>query len=109
MRYSDGTITGLDGRPIRVASEHQILVYLLQSDEAIYMTHVYNNICRELGHLCHPLCWYHDEVNVECDPENAEYVKKRMEEIFRETGEQLNINIEMPGNGLIGKNWYDIH
>ena len=109
VRYSDGYITGLDGRPIRVPSEHQILVYLLQSDEAIYMTHVYNTICKELGHLCKPLCWYHDEVNVECSPENAEEVKQKMEVIFSRVGEELGINIEMPGNGLIGKNWFDIH
>lgn len=108
-RKNHGHIIGLDGRPIKVESEHQLLVYLLQSDEAIYMSHVYNNICRELKGICHPLAWYHDEVNVECNPEDAEYVKKRMEEIFFETGKQLNIKCPLPGSGKIGYNWYDIH
>src|SRR5690606_8878714 len=41
MEYFDGIITGLDGRPIKVPSEHQLLVYLLQSDEAIHMSKAY--------------------------------------------------------------------
>lgn len=39
--YYDGWIRGLDGRPIFISSEHQILVYMLQSDEAIMMTAAY--------------------------------------------------------------------
>jgi hypothetical protein len=42
MEYYDGKITGLDGRPIIVPSEHMLLVYLLQSDEAVMMSKAFN-------------------------------------------------------------------
>jgi len=41
LEYYDGWIVGLDGRPILIESEHAILVYLLQSDEAIMMAAAY--------------------------------------------------------------------
>src|SRR5690606_28681485 len=42
MEYHKGWIRGLDGRPVHIASEHQVLVYALQSDEAIMMSAAYN-------------------------------------------------------------------
>lgn len=65
MEYFNGTITGLDGRPIRVPSEHQLLVYLLQSDEAIMMTAAYNKFKKDMdkkyvfGVDYGIVCWYH--------------------------------------------------
>lgn len=41
VRYKNGWITGLDGRPIYIESEHAVLVYCLQSDEALMMTYAY--------------------------------------------------------------------
>lgn len=65
MEYFNGVITGLDGRPIRVPYEHQLLVYLLQSDEAIMMAMAYVKLCRDLakkykyGVDYGVVCWYH--------------------------------------------------
>lgn len=65
MEYFDGYITGLDGRPIKVPYEHQLLVYLLQSDEAIMMAMAYVKVCRDLnkkykyGEDFGVVCWYH--------------------------------------------------
>lgn len=66
MEYYDGSITGLDGRPIKVPFEHQILVYLLQSDEAILMQAAYNKTHKDLekaGYIYGKdygfVCWYH--------------------------------------------------
>ena len=65
MEYYDGWITGLDGRPIYIASEHAILVYLLQSDEAIMMSKAYCLLNERLGAKYKygedygVLCWYH--------------------------------------------------
>ena len=73
MEYYDGWITGLDGRPIYVSSEHAILVYLLQSDEAIMMSKAYCLLCERLsakyeyGRQWGVVCWYHDEYTIECD------------------------------------------
>lgn len=66
MEYFNGTITGLDGRPIKVPYEHMLLVYLLQSDEAIMMATAYvyfHKRMERLGYSCGKewamICWYH--------------------------------------------------
>jgi DNA polymerase III epsilon subunit-like protein len=115
MEYFDGTIKGLDGRPIRIPSEHQLLVYLLQSDEAIMMTAAYNKFCKEMANVYvwgrdyGVLCWYHDEYTVECRPEIAERVQKIAEEAIEWAGRYYKIPCPHVGQGKIGKNWYDIH
>jgi DNA polymerase I-like protein with 3'-5' exonuclease and polymerase domains len=115
MEYYDGTITGLDGRPIRVPSEHQILVYLLQSDEAIHMAKAYCILCAELekkyvwGVDYGIVCWYHDEYTIECREEIAQDVKRISEDAIRLAGEYYKIKCPHAGEGAIGKNWYSIH
>jgi DNA polymerase I-like protein with 3'-5' exonuclease and polymerase domains len=115
MEYFDGFITGLDGRPIKVPFEHQLLVYLLQSDEAIMMTKAYNKMCADLNNkYVHGVdygvvCWYHDEYTVECREEIAEDVKKICEGAIPWAGEFYKISCPHLGQGAIGKNWYSIH
>lgn len=115
MEYYDGIITGLDGRPIRVTSEHQLLVYLLQSDEAIHMSKAYCIMNARLnekytwGVDYGVVCFYHDEYSAECIPEIAEDVKFIMEDSIREAGEYFNILCPHAGEGNIGKNWYEVH
>lgn len=115
MEYYNGTITGLDGRPIIVPSEHQVLVYLLQSDEAIHMTAAYNFMWKRLeakyeyGKDFGIVCFYHDEVNLECREEIAEDVKNIMEQCIADAGTFFKMKCPHKGNGLIGKNWYDVH
>lgn len=115
MQYYDGTITGLDGRPIKVPYEHQLLVYLLQSDEAIMMSKAYCKMCSDLnkkyvwGVDYGIVCWYHDEYTVECREEIAEEVKAITEAAIGWAGDFYNIPCPHLGQGAIGKNWYDIH
>lgn len=115
MEYFDGTIIGLDGRPIVVPSEHMILVYLLQSDEAIMMTRAYNTVWRKLsekykfGEDFGVVCFYHDEIDVECRAEIADDVRKISEDAIVEAGEFYKIPCPHKGEGKIGKNWYEIH
>lgn len=115
MEYYDGYITGLDGRPIQVPYEHQLLVYLLQSDEAIMMQGAYNKLCKDLekkyvyGVDYGVVCWYHDEYTVECRKEIAEDVKRISENAIVWAGKFFNIVCPHVGAGAIGRNWYDIH
>lgn len=115
MEYYEGVITGLDGRPIKVPSEHQILVYLLQSDEAIHMAKAYCILCAELekkyvwGVDYGVVCWYHDEYTIECREEIAEDVKRISEDAIRLAGEYYGIKCPHAGEGAIGRNWYAIH
>lgn len=115
MEYFNGKITGLDGRPITVPSEHQLLVYLLQADEAIHMAKAYCKVCADLrekyiwGVDYGVVCWYHDEFTIECREEIAEDVKLISENAIKWAGEFFNITCPHAGEGNIGKNWYDIH
>jgi DNA polymerase III epsilon subunit-like protein len=115
MEYFDGIITGLDGRPIKVPSEHQLLVYLLQSDEAIHMSKAYCLLNQRLSEKYQwgvdygVVCFYHDEYTIECKEEIAEDVKRISEECIRDAGEFYKISCPHAGEGAIGKNWYSIH
>jgi DNA polymerase I-like protein with 3'-5' exonuclease and polymerase domains len=115
MEYYDGFITGLDGRPIKVPYEHQLLVYLLQSDEAIMMSAAYNKIAKDLrkefvwGVDYGIVCFMHDEVSVECRKEIAERVKEITEAAIAWAGKFFNIKCPHVGQGAIGDNWYSIH
>jgi hypothetical protein len=115
VEYFDGIITGLDGRPIKVSSEHQILVYLLQSDEAVQMAAAYNWTIAQLkkkyryGEQVHVVCWMHDEYTFECDPDIADDVKKISEEGIAWAGRFYKIACPHVGQGKIGRNWYEIH
>jgi DNA polymerase I-like protein with 3'-5' exonuclease and polymerase domains len=115
MEYYDGYITGLDGRPILVPSEHQVLVYLLQSDEAIMMQAAYNKFCKDMakrytwGVDYGVVCWYHDEFTAEVKEEIAEEVKTLSEAAIKWAGEFYKISCPHLGQGKIGSNWYDIH
>jgi DNA polymerase I len=116
VEYYDGTITGLDGRPITVPSEHMLLVYLLQSDEAIMMSKAYclaNERCAARGWKYGEdygfVCWYHDEFTVECRENIAQEVKEICEQAIVDAGTFFNIPCPHQGSGAIGKNWYEIH
>lgn len=115
MEYYDGCITGLDGRPIRVPYEHQLLVYLLQSDEAIMMAAAYNIASKRLaakydyGKDYGFVCWMHDEYTVECIPEIAKDVKKICEKAIVDAAKFFKLKCPHIGDGQIGNNWYEIH
>lgn len=116
MEYYDGYITGLDGRPIKVPSEHQILVYLLQSDEAIMMAAAYNKANKDMERAGYVygedygfVCWYHDEFTIECKEEIAEHARRISEEAIAWAGRYYKIPCPHLGQGKIGEDWYDIH
>lgn len=115
MEHYDGVITGLDGRPITVPSEHMILVYLLQSDEAIFMTRAYNTVWKVLsekykfGEDFGVLGWFHDEIQIECKPEIAEDVGKICAAAIEESGVYYKIPCPHKGDWGIGRNWFETH
>jgi DNA polymerase III epsilon subunit-like protein len=116
MEFFNGKITALDGRPIVVPSEHQILVYLLQSDEAIMMTAAYNRFHQRMDKLGYTfgkeygtVCWMHDEWSVECDKGIALVVKQEAEEAIAWAGRYFKIPCPHIGQGKQGTSWYAVH
>lgn len=116
MEFKNGRITGLDGRPIWVESEHMLVVYLVQSDEAIQMAVAYCWFYSQMekrgyvfGKDWGMLIWYHDEYQFECRPELAEELAAIAEESVAWAGKFLKINTPHEGEAKIGFNWSETH
>lgn len=112
----NGFITGLDGRPIQVESEHAVLNYLLQSDEAIQMAAAYcwfHHQVAKRGYIHGKdwgmLIWYHDEFQFECRPEIATELALLAEQSITWAGKFYKIPILHEGESKIGKNWKETH
>lgn len=116
-RYKNGWIRGLDGRPIFIESEHAVLVYMLQSDEAITMAAAYVMLYKRLisagyewGKHWAYVCWMHDEYSIECNEELTDIIKPMAEQAIADAGKFFNLNhCPQIGDAEVGKNWYDIH
>ena len=116
MEYKNGYIRGLDGRPILVESEHTILVYYLQSDEAIQMATAYcilNKWLEKEGYVWGKdygfTIWYHDEWQIECRADIAERVSELSNEAIAWAGRFYNIACPHEGESKIGRSWYETH
>ena len=116
MEYYNGFITGLDGRPVPVPSEHMLLVYLLQSDEAIMMQAAYCKVHQlmekegyKYGEDYGTVCWYHDEFTIECREYIAPRVAQLAEFSIAWAGRYFAIPCPHVGHAQIGRNWYEIH
>jgi len=114
--WYNGWITGLDGRPIFIDSEHKLLVYLLQSDEAIMMSAAYVFLydwLTEEGYVWGEdwayVNWNHDEYTLEVKPELVDRIRYLSEQAITVAGEYYNIACPHEGESQIGRNWYDIH
>jgi len=115
-QYRDGWITGLDGGPIKIESEHMVLVYALQSDESICLQYATCYLHKwllqrgyqhgkEFGWVCN----YHDEFTLEVDTDIAEEVKQLGEKAIRHAGEHLGLSVPQLGEGEIGRSWKEVH
>jgi hypothetical protein len=114
--WANGKIKGVDGRPIYIDSEHKILCYALQSDEAIQMGHAYvkfHDMMAEAGHKLGEdfgtVIWMHDEWQFECRPEISEAAAKIGCEAITWAGRHLNIACPHEGDYKIGRNWFETH
>lgn len=116
VEYYDGWVEGLDGRPIFIKSEHQILVYVLQSDEAIMMTAAYCMLYKRakkkgwvFGRDWGYCAWIHDEYQCEVREEIAEDFARLAEQCIVDAGKFYKINCPHKGESDIGNNWYETH
>jgi hypothetical protein len=115
MEYYDGWIHSIDGAKLFIASEHAVLVYTLQCDEAIFMSAAYNLAHR---YLEKKYKWWddycivnfnHDEFTTECREEIAEDVAQLVLKAYRDASDYFGFNVPQVGDASIGDNWYDIH
>jgi DNA polymerase I-like protein with 3'-5' exonuclease and polymerase domains len=114
--YRNGYIMGLDGRPVYIQSEHQILVYVLQSDEAIMMQYA---LCflkswldklgwvhgREYGFVAN----VHDEYQCEVREDLVEQYTVLADKSIVKAAEFLGIQCPHVGESDVGNNWSETH
>jgi DNA polymerase-1 len=116
MEYQNGFITGLDGRPILVENEKDILCFYLQSDESVQMAAAYCWSHKQLekkGYVYgkdYGLCiWMHDEFQAEAREEIAQEVAEILAESIAWAGRYFKIKCPHEGDIKIGNNWCDTH
>jgi len=113
--FYNGRVRGLDGRMVLIRNQKDLLVYAVQSDEAIclQMATVLANKRLEAkyeeGVQWKQVCMYHDEISMDVDPSIAEDVKVILEGSITDAAEYFHMSIPQVGEGSIGKSWYDIH
>jgi DNA polymerase I-like protein with 3'-5' exonuclease and polymerase domains len=105
-----GFLDGLDGRRLRVRSAHAALNTLLQGAGAIVMKQGVIHLYELLEHVDFKLvAQVHDEWQIECRPEDAEYVGKAAVQAIIQAGETFNLNCPLDGEYRIGSNWAETH
>ena len=112
---SQDYLTGIDGRKLRIRSEHSALNTLLQSAGAIAMkeaTCILHRKLRSQGWSLNEamqVAHIHDEVQLQVRKEVAEDVGKISVQSIREAGESLGFRCPLDGEYKVGANWAETH
>ena len=107
-----GYLKGLDGRKIRVRSPHASLNFLLQSAGAIISKRaweIFHNMAEYEGFKYKQLGIIHDEIQIECSPEDAEAIGYLIVDAMTVTTEHYKLNCPMTGTFKVGRSWNDTH
>ena len=105
-----GFLTGLDGRRIRVRSQHAALNTLLQGAGAVVMKQAIVILYDLLARVDFKLvAQVHDEWQIECKPEDADFIGKSCVNSMIFAGELLQLNCPLDGEYRVGNSWADTH
>lgn len=112
--FGRGYIKALDGRKLKVRSEHRCLSQLLQSAGAIVakqwvmMTHT--QIKQKYGADVVIVGFIHDEIQIACKTkEIAENVGNIAGRMAEETGVILGVKVRINSDYTVGRNWSETH
>ena len=104
-----GYIRTLDGRNLSVDKGHIALNYLLQGSAAVIAKRWMVLADEKLNNHTHQLAFVHDELQYECPPEHADYLKIILEGMAKEAGEYYNLRIPIAAEAKSGSNWAEVH
>ena len=107
-----GYVKSIDGRPIKVDSQHKALNYLLQSGAGVIAKRwmVLNNTAtKELGIPCDQLAFIHDELQFETHPNYADSLSSTLKRTAWDAGRYYNLRIPIAAEAKQGYSWADVH
>ena len=105
-----GYVKSIDGRSIKVESQHKSLNYLLQSGAGVLAKRwmvLTNESLKDID--CHQLAFIHDELQYETHPKNAEYLSSCLLESARRAGEYYNLRVPIAAEAKCGNSWAEVH
>jgi len=109
---SSGFVKGVDGRKIKVRSEHSALNTLLQGDGAIIMKQaliIFNDKILKSGYDAKFVANVHDEWQLEVKEDIADEVGRLGVISIKETTCALKLNCPLDGEYNVGNNWSETH
>ena len=105
-----GYLKALDGRHIIVRSEHAALNFLLQSAGAIIAKRAWVIFHELATHLDYKqLGVIHDEIQIECSPDDAEEIGKLTVKAMELTTDYYKLRCPISGEYKIGRSWNETH
>ena len=105
-----GVLTALDGRKLRVRSEHAALNTLLQGAGAIVMKEALTILNAKLSYIPHRfVANVHDEWQIETTAHYADTVGRMGVRAIQLAGETLSLRCPLDGEYRVGNNWAETH
>jgi DNA polymerase-1 len=105
-----GVLDGLDGRKLRVRSQHAALNTLLQGAGACVMKQALIHLADKLRNIPHKfVANVHDEWQIETPAHYADTVGRIGVRSIRIAGETLGLRCPLDGEYRVGNNWAETH
>ena len=105
-----GVLVGLDGRKLRVRSQHAALNTLLQGAGACVMKQAVVHLADKLRNIPHKfVANVHDEWQIETPAHYADTVGRIGVRSIRIAGETLGLQCPLDGEYRVGNNWAETH
>ena len=109
---SMGWMKGLDGRILKIGSDHLALSVYLQGGETVLMRVAnvfWQNQAKKEGINFKQCAWVHDEWQTEVDADQAERLGEIQVQAIKDAGTHFDLNCPMDGEAKIGRNWLETH
>ena len=107
-----GMVAGLDGRFLRIKSQHSTVNTLLQGAGAIickeWLCHITKYV-NEKGLDAKPVANIHDEVQFEVHKKDADTFSLLSKRAMKDTEDSLNVRCPLDSEAKIGLNWAETH
>lgn len=109
---SMGWMKGLDGRVLRIGSDHLALSVYLQGGETVVMRManiLWHRQAKAEGISFKQCVWVHDEWQTEVDEHQAQRLGEIQVQSIIDAGKFFKLNCPMDGEAKIGKSWLETH